>query len=47
MDLERQLDAACVLQAARIQRPDVREGVRLFAEGFSPPWFHRIGESLE
>ena len=42
-DLEHRLDTACMLQAARLQRPDVCEGVRTFAEGLSPPWFSRIG----
>ncbi len=46
-DLERQIEAALELQLARLQRPKVQEGVRLFMEGFSPPWFQRIGDAHE
>jgi methylglutaconyl-CoA hydratase len=43
--LDRRLADACLLQSARIEREDIREGIRMFAEGFSPSWFRHIGES--
>lgn len=44
-DWDSRVDTAIELQRAWLQRVEVREGLRAFAEGFSPPWFERMGRT--
>lgn len=38
-DLDQQVDAALEQVTTWLERPEVIEGIRCFAEGLSPPWF--------
>nr|AIR74915.1 enoyl-CoA hydratase/isomerase-like protein [Chondromyces crocatus] len=43
--LEARTSAAMALQQEWLKRPEVMEGIQMFADGFSPPWFEKLGRA--